>query len=112
MTNDDAHTTEGALQDALFRLNLHYLWLAQRLARVDPYQAEVTLGLREPLLSWLPRAHIDAVACLASCPLAFYTLRLPRTGSERILRGCEEGLWITPVQAGLVALGVPHGRPR
>jgi hypothetical protein len=105
-------STQPPLQDTVFHLNLHYPWAAQQAAVQDPRHAEAVLGLRDPLSAWLPQASIDAVANLASCPLAFYTLRLPRTASDRILRGCEEGLWITPVQAGLAALGVPRGRPR
>jgi hypothetical protein len=105
-------SAQAPLHETVFHLNLHYLWAAQQIAAQDPRHAEAVLGLRDPLTAWLPQASIDAVACLASCPLAFYTLRLPRTANERILRGCEKGLWITPVQAGLAALGVPRGRPR
>ena len=63
--HDDAQVPEGApLSEEIFRLNLSYLMLAQRLVAQDEQHAAIALGVQEPLTSWLRDASPSAVARL------------------------------------------------
>ena len=48
----------------VFQLNLSYLMLAQRLVVQDAVKAEIVLGVKEPLTSWLREASAPAIATL------------------------------------------------
>jgi len=57
------------LPEEVFQLNLSYLLLARRLVVQDVVQAEIVLGVREPLTSWLREASAGAIATLANSPV-------------------------------------------
>jgi len=100
------------LPEELFQLNLSYLLLAQRLIAQDVHQAEIVLGVREPLTSWLRDATLSDITALASSPVAIHALRLPPKAAGRVLAACNEARWFAPVHAAIAALEVSHGRPR
>lgn len=100
------------LPEELFQLNLSYLLLAQRLIAQDEHQAEVFLGVREPLTSWLRAATVTAIAALANSPVAIHALRLPPKAAASVLAACNEAQWFGPVHVAMSALEVSHGRSR
>jgi hypothetical protein len=102
----DAHQDAGmaALHEELFRLNLNYLLFAQRLIVRDETQAEIVLGVREPLTSWLREASAPAIATLARSPVAVHTLRLPKKAAASVLAACDEGRWIGPAHVATSAI--------
>ncbi len=89
---------------AVFQLNLSYLLLAQRLVGQDVVQAEVVLGVREPLTSWLREASAGAIATLASSPVAVHALRLPQKAAANVLTACIDGRWLGPAHVALTAV--------
>jgi hypothetical protein len=90
MQDIGTETGHTPLRDEVFRLNLTYLVLAQRLIAQDAVAASVVFGVREPLLSWLRAASIGAITTLARSPVALFTPRLPRQGAERVLAACGQ----------------------
>jgi Flagellar transcriptional activator (FlhD) len=88
----DVGTRPGgaALREEVFRLNLAYLVLAQRLVAEDPVAAGVVFGVREPLLAWLRTASIGAITTLARSPVTLFAPRFPRQGAERVLAACSQ----------------------
>ena len=100
------------LPEEIFRLNLSYLLLAQRLIAQDVQQAEIVLGVREPLTSWLRDATLSAITALANSPVAIHALRLPPKAAGRVLAACNEARWFAPVHAAIAALEVAHGHSR
>ena len=100
------------LPEELFQLNLSYLLLAQRLIAQDVQQAEIVLGVREPLTSWLRGATVSAISALANSPVAIHALRLPPKAAASVLAACNEERWFAPVHVAMAALEVSHGRPR
>jgi hypothetical protein len=80
----------AALREEVFRLNLAYLVLAQRLIVEDPVAASVVFGVEEPLRAWLRTASIGAITTLARSPVVLFTPRLPRQGAERVLAACSQ----------------------
>ena len=100
------------LPEEIFQLNLSYLLLAQRLIAQDVQQAEIVLGVREPLTSWLRDATLSAITALANSPVAIHTLRLPPKAAASLLAACNEAQWFGPVHVAISALEVSHGRSR
>jgi hypothetical protein len=70
----------------------------------DAHQAEILLGVREPLTSWLRQASASAVAALASCPVAIHELRLPKKASANMLAACNDARWLGPVHVAMTAV--------
>ena len=102
----DAHQDAEAtpLREEIFRLNLSYLLLAQRLMAQDAHQAAILLGIEEPLTSWLTGASLSAITALARSPVAIHALRLPKKAAARVLAACEEGRWIGPAHVATAAI--------
>ena len=100
------------LPEEIFQLNLSYLLLAQRLVAWDTHQAEIFLGVKEPLTSWLRGASVSAITALANSPVAIHTLRLPPKAAGSVLAACNEAQWFGPVHVAVSALEVAHGRFR
>jgi hypothetical protein len=90
--------------EEVFQLNLSYLMLAQRLIVRDETQAEIVLGVREPLTSWLREASAPAIATLASSPVAVHALRLPQKAAANVLAACNDGRWLGPAHVALAAV--------
>ena len=90
--------------EEVFQLNLSYLLLAQRLIVQDAIRAEVVLGVREPLTSWLRKASASAIAALASSPVAAHALRLPQKTAANVLAACNDGRWLGPAHLALAAI--------
>ena len=94
---EETQAPEGApLSEEIFRLNLSYLMLAQRLLAQDEQRAAIALGVREPLTSWLRDASPSAVATLARSPVAVHALRLPRKAADHVLAACNEARGSAP----------------
>ena len=107
------HEPVGApLPEEIFQLNLSYLLLAQRLVARDTHQAEIFLGVKEPLTSWLRGASVSAITALANSPVAIHALRLPPKAAGRVLAACNEARWFAPVHVAMAALEVAHGHSR
>jgi hypothetical protein len=104
----DAHQDAEAtpLREEIFRLNLSYLLLAQRLMAQDEHQAAILLGIKEPLTSWLPGASVSAITALARSPVAIHELRLPKKAAATVLAACNDGRWIGPAHVATSAIGV------
>ena len=100
------------LPEEIFQLNLSYLLLAQRLIAQDVHQAEIFLGVKEPLTSWLQGATVSAITALANSPVAIHTLRLPPKAAGSVLAACSDAQWFGPVHVAVSALEVSHGRSR
>jgi hypothetical protein len=100
------------LPEEIFQLNLSYLLLAQRLIARDEHQAEMVLGVKEPLTSWLRGASVSAITALANSPVAIHALRLPPKAAASVLAACNEAQWFAPVHVAVSALEVSHGRSR
>lgn len=67
----------------LFTINLAYLAKARELlAAGERRQAQVLLGVSEPLAEWLEGASVEAVLALARCGLLCFQPRVP----DRVLR--------------------------
>ena len=110
---DVVHEPVGApLPEEIFQLNLSYLLLAQRLIAQDARQAEIFLGVKEPLTSWLRGATVSAITALANSPVAIHALRLPPKVAGSVLTACNEAQWFGPVHVAIAALEVSHGRSR
>jgi hypothetical protein len=110
---DVVHEPVGTpLPEELFQLNLSYLMLAQRLIAQDARQAEVFLGVKEPLTSWLLGASVSAITALANSPVAIHALRLPTKAAGSLLAACNDAQWFGPVHVAISALEVSHGRSR
>jgi flagellar transcriptional activator FlhD len=110
---EDAQVPGGVpLSEEIFRLNLSYLLLAQRLLAQDEQQAAIALGVREPLISWLREASVGAVAALARSPVAVHELRLPKKASASVLAACEDARWLGPVHVAMTAVEATRGRSR
>jgi hypothetical protein len=92
------------LPEDVFQLNLAYLMLAQRLIVQDAVRAEILLGVREPLTSWLREASAPAIATLARSPVAVHTLRLPKKAAASVLAACDEGRWLGPAHVATSAI--------
>ena len=102
---EDAQVPGGVpLSEEIFRLNLSYLILAQRLLSQDEERVAIALGVREPLISWLREASVSAVAALARSPVAVHELRLPKKASASVLAACDEGRWLGPAHVALAAV--------
>jgi hypothetical protein len=100
------------LPEEIFQLNLSYLLIAQRLIAQDAHQAEILLGVKEPLTSWLRGASVSAIAALANSPVAIHALRLPPKAAGSVLAACNDAQWFGPVHVAVSALEVSHGRSR
>jgi flagellar transcriptional activator FlhD len=92
------------LPEDVFQLNLAYLMLAQRLIVQDAVRAEILLGVREPLTSWLREASSPAIVTLARSPVAVHTLRLPKKAAASVLAACDEGRWLGPAHVATSAI--------
>jgi hypothetical protein len=90
--------------EEIFQLNLSYLMLAQRLIVQDGIRAEIVLGVREPLTSWLREASVGAIATLAGSPVAVHALRLPQKAAANVLAACNDGRWLGPAHLALAAI--------
>lgn len=101
-----------SLPEEIFQLNMAYLSLAKRLIAEDRQQAEIVLGVTEPLSSWLHGASDRAIATLAVSRVTIFALRLPGKAADRVLAACADALWLGPAHVSLAALGVPRGRSR
>ena len=95
-------TTFGS--DEVFELNLAYLMLAQRLVVQDAVRAEIVLGVKEPLASWLRGASAAAIAALAGSPVAVHALRLPGKAAADVLAACNASRWLGPAHLALAAV--------
>ncbi len=110
---EDAQVPDGVpLSEEIFRLNLSYLILAQRLLAQDEQRAAIALGVREPLTSWLREASASAVATLARSPVAIHELRLPTKASASVLAACNDARWLGPVHEAMTAIEATRGRSR
>jgi len=110
---EETQAPEGApLSEEIFRLNLSYLMLAQRLLAQDEQRAVIALGVREPLTSWLRDASPSAVATLARSPVAVHELRLPKKASATVLAACNEARWLGPVHVAMTAVEATRGHSR
>ena len=98
--------------EEIFRLNLSYLLLAQRLIARDAQRAEILLGVREPLTSWLREASASAVAALARSPVAIHELRLPKKASASVLAACNDARWLGPVHMTMTAVEASRDHSR
>ena len=94
------------LPEEIFKLNLSYLLLAQRMIAQDEHQAAILLGIEEPLTSWLPGASLSAITALARSPVAIHELRLPKKAAATVLAACNDGRWIGPAHVATSAIGV------
>ena len=69
---EETQAPEGApLSEEIFRLNLSYLMLAQRLVAQDEQRAAIALGVREPSpfkvsFHFLSNRAVDTWGCLES----------------------------------------------
>ena len=104
MRDESPTTLTTPLPEEVFQLNLAYLMLAQRLIVQDGIRAEIVLGVREPLTSWLRKASAPAIATLARSPVAVHTLRLPKKAAASVLAACDEGRWLGPAHVALAAV--------
>jgi hypothetical protein len=110
---EETQAPEGApLSEEIFRLNLSYLMLAQRLLAQDEERAAIALGVREPLTSWLRDASPSAVATLARSPVAVHALRLPRKAADHVLAACNEARWLGPVHMAMTAVEAARDHSR
>ena len=110
---EETQAPEGApLSEEIFRLNLSYLMLAQRLLAQDEERAAIALGVREPLTSWLRDASPSAVATLARSPVAVHAFRLPRKAADHVLAACNEERWLGPVHVAMMAVEATRGHSR
>jgi hypothetical protein len=110
---EDAQVPDGVpLSEEIFRLNLSYLILAQRLLSQDEARAAIALGVREPLTSWLREASASAVAALARSPVAIHELRLPKKASASVLAACKDARWLGPVHVAMTAVDATRGHSR
>ena len=108
---DESQAPEGApLPEEIFRLNLSYLMLAQRLLAQDEQRAAIALGVREPLTSWLREASAGAIATLARSPVAVHELRLPKKAAANVLAACNDGRWLGPVHVAMTAVEASRDR--
>jgi hypothetical protein len=94
------------LPEEIFKLNLSYLLLAQRMIAQDEHQAEIVLGVREPLTSWLRGASVHAVAALARSPIALHEMRLPKEAATTVLGACNDARWLGPLHVTMTAIEV------
>ncbi len=104
MRDADQESVGTPLPEEIFKLNLCYLFLAQRLIARDERQAEILLGVKEPLTSWLRSAGVHAITALASSPVAIHSLRLPRRAAGSVLAACDDGRWLGPAHVALAAV--------
>jgi len=108
---DGQHEAVGApLDEEIFRLNLSYLLLAQRLLAQEDKRAQILLGVNEPLASWLRRASTSAIAALASSPVVIHTMRLPENAAEKVLTACTDTRWLGPIHGAMAAIEAARGR--
>jgi hypothetical protein len=101
-----------AVPEEVFQLNLSYLMLAQRLVVQDAVRAEIVLGVREPLTSWLREASPSAVATLARSPVAVHEFRPPRKAADHVLAACDEARWLGPIHVAMMAVEATRGHSR
>jgi hypothetical protein len=99
------------LDEEIFRLNLSYLLLAQRLLALDAQRAEILLGIKEPLASWLRGASTDAIAALASSPVAIHKMRLPESAAANVLAACTDARWLGPIHVAVAAVETNRANP-
>jgi hypothetical protein len=92
------------MPEEVFQLNLSYLLLAQRMVAQDAVRAEIVLGVKEPLASWLREASAPAIATLANSPVAVHALRLPKKAAANVLAACNDGRWLGPAHVALAAV--------
>ena len=110
---EETQAPEGApLSQEIFRLNLSYLMLAQRLLAQDEERAAIALGVREPLTSWLRQASASAITALARSPVAVHELRLPKKASAAVLAACNEARWLGPVHVAMTAVEATRDHSR
>ena len=110
---EETQAPEGApLSEEIFRLNLSYLMLAQRLLAQDEERAAIALGVREPLTSLLRDASPSAVATLARSPVAVHAFRLPRKAADHVLAACNEARWLGPVHMAMTAVEATRDHSR
>lgn len=100
-----------AVRANILNLNLGFLITAQQLVLNGcPGDAQVLLGVREPLLSWLRKADVTTLCTLAQSPALLYEIRVPPAAEARILAACEtasEARWLAGIH---VALGSTESR--
>jgi hypothetical protein len=99
------------LSEEIFRLNLSYLLLAQRLLALDAQRAEILLGVTEPLASWLREASTSAIAALASSPVAVHKMRLPEGAAANVLAACTDARWLGPIHVAVAAVETNRANP-
>jgi flagellar transcriptional activator FlhD len=104
MPHDPQTPLTSPVPEEVFRLNLAYLLLAQRLVLQDEIRAEIVLGVREPLASWLRAASGGAIATLASAPVAIHALRLPEQTAANLLAACTASRWLGPAHVAAAAV--------
>jgi hypothetical protein len=112
MRDESPAPLTSQVPEEVFQLNLSYLMLAQRLVAQDAVRAEIVLGVREPLTSWLREASADAIATLANSPVAVHALRLPQKAADHVLAACNDGRWLGPVHVAITALEATRGHSR
>jgi hypothetical protein len=110
MRDADLDTVGIPLAEEIFRLNLAYLLLAQRLLAQDEKQAQVLLGVEEPLAAWLREADTGAIVALARSPVAVHAMRLPKHAASTLLAACTEGRWLGPIHVAMAAIEATRGR--
>jgi len=77
------------VREDVFRLNLsHLLTVRQLVASGATAHAEIVLGLKEPLASWLHSASLEAITAFATSPALVFEPRLPEPSIERLLTAC------------------------
>lgn len=99
------------LSEEIFRLNLSYLLLAQRLLAQDDKRAQILLGVKEPLTSWLRAASTDSIAALASSPVTIYKTRLPKNTTSTVLAACTDARWLGPIHVAMAAVEESRASP-
>jgi flagellar transcriptional activator FlhD len=104
MPHDPPAPLTPPVPEEVFHLNLAYLLLAQRLILQDAIRAEIVLGVREPLASWLRAASGGAIATLASSPVAIHALRLPEQTAANVLAACTASRWLGPAHLTVAAV--------
>jgi hypothetical protein len=111
MRNAQQETVGTPLAEEIFRLNLSYLLLAQRLLAQDAQRAEILLEVKEPLASWLREASTNAIAALANSPVAIHKMRLPKNAAATVLAACTDSRWLGPIHVAMAAIEATRATP-
>jgi hypothetical protein len=97
MPHDPPAPLTSPVPEEVFRLNLSYLLLAQRLIVQDEIRAEIVLGdARTPRLLAARGERLGRSQRSRSSPVAIHALRLPEQKAANLLAACTASRWLGP----------------